>query len=108
RDWLMPLGIDTNHGEAYTVVMNSEVAKKRGALQSFSRMCNGGRLEPVSVGTTRANCTGNAVNRRKNVRMRSIASSMTIKLVGSVYKSSFSCRGGSSGDEIESRSNFSD
>jgi hypothetical protein len=33
RDWLIPLGIDTNHGYAKTVVANSEVAKKREALQ---------------------------------------------------------------------------
>ena len=33
RDWLIPLGIDTNHGYAKTVVVNSEGAKKREALQ---------------------------------------------------------------------------
>jgi hypothetical protein len=33
RDWLIPLGIDTNHGYAKTAVANSEVAKKREALQ---------------------------------------------------------------------------
>jgi len=33
RDWLMPLGIDVNHGFAKTPVLNSEVAKKREALQ---------------------------------------------------------------------------
>ena len=33
RDWLIPLGIDVNHGEAYTAVANSEVTKKREALQ---------------------------------------------------------------------------
>ena len=33
RDWLMPLGIDVNHGFAKTPVVNSEVAKKREALQ---------------------------------------------------------------------------
>jgi hypothetical protein len=33
RDWLIPLGIDTNHGYAKTVVTNSEVTKKREALQ---------------------------------------------------------------------------
>ena len=32
RDWLIPLGIDTNHGYAKTEVVNSEVAKRRGAL----------------------------------------------------------------------------
>jgi hypothetical protein len=33
RDWLIPLGIDVNHGFAKTAVINSEVAKKRKALQ---------------------------------------------------------------------------
>jgi hypothetical protein len=32
RDWLIPLGIDVNHGYAKTPVINSEVAKKREAL----------------------------------------------------------------------------
>ena len=33
RDWLIPLGIDINHGYAKTAVVNSEVTKKREALQ---------------------------------------------------------------------------
>ena len=33
RDWLIPLGIDVNHGFAKTAVINSEAAKKREALQ---------------------------------------------------------------------------
>src|SRR6266487_6830441 len=33
RDWLIPLGIDTNHGFAKTPVINSEASKKREALQ---------------------------------------------------------------------------
>ncbi len=33
RDWLIPLGIDVNHGYRKTPVINSEVAKKREALQ---------------------------------------------------------------------------
>ncbi len=33
RDWLIPLGIDVNHGYAKTQVNNSEVTKKREALQ---------------------------------------------------------------------------
>ncbi len=33
RDWLIPLGIDINHGYAKTVVVNSEVTKKREAVQ---------------------------------------------------------------------------
>jgi hypothetical protein len=33
RDYLIPLGIDTNHGYAKTAVVNSEVAKRRTALE---------------------------------------------------------------------------
>lgn len=33
RDWLIPLGVDINHGYAKTVVVNSEVMKKREVLQ---------------------------------------------------------------------------
>jgi len=33
RDWLIPLGIDVNHGYAKTPVTNSEVTRKREALQ---------------------------------------------------------------------------
>jgi hypothetical protein len=33
RDWLIPLGIDVNHGFAKTPVINSEVAKKRETFQ---------------------------------------------------------------------------
>src|SRR6202521_4857809 len=33
RDWLIPLGVDVNHGFAKTAVINSEVAKKREVLQ---------------------------------------------------------------------------
>ena len=56
RDWLIPLGIDINHGYAKTVVVNSEVTKKREALQkrlenvkrwadgARKRMCNASKL----------------------------------------------------------------
>jgi len=33
KDWLLPLGLDINHGFAKTPVENSEVAKKREALE---------------------------------------------------------------------------
>jgi len=46
RDWLIPLGIDVNHGYAKTDVINSEVAKKREALQK--------RLENVQRWTVSA------------------------------------------------------
>ena len=47
RDWLIPLGIDVNHGFAKTPVINSEIAKKREALQkrldNVQRWANGAR-----------------------------------------------------------------
>jgi hypothetical protein len=33
RDYLLPLGLDTNHGYGKTPVLNSEVSKKRAALE---------------------------------------------------------------------------
>lgn len=33
RDWLIPLGIDTNHGYSKKLVENSEVARKRASLE---------------------------------------------------------------------------
>ncbi len=33
RDWLLPLGLDTNHGYGKTAVENSEVAKQRATLE---------------------------------------------------------------------------
>ena len=33
RDWLLPLGLDTNHGYGKAPVPNSEASKKRAALE---------------------------------------------------------------------------
>jgi hypothetical protein len=33
RDWLLPLGLDTNHGYAKTPMVNSQVSKKRATLE---------------------------------------------------------------------------
>ena len=41
KDWLLPLGLDTNHGYAKTPVENSEVAKRRAALEK--RLANAAR-----------------------------------------------------------------
>lgn len=47
RDWLITLGIDINHGYAKTIVVNSEVTKKRESLQkrleNVQRWANGAR-----------------------------------------------------------------
>jgi len=41
KDWLLPLGLDTNHGYAKRPVENSEVAKRRAALEK--RLANAAR-----------------------------------------------------------------
>jgi len=41
KDWLLELGLDTNHGYAQTSVENSEVAKRRSALEK--RLANAAR-----------------------------------------------------------------
>jgi len=47
RDWLLPLGLDTNHGYAKTPVEHSEVAKRRAALEqrrdTLQRWADGAR-----------------------------------------------------------------
>ena len=44
KDWLLPLGLDTNHGFAKTPVENSEVAKRREAIER--RLANIRRWAP--------------------------------------------------------------
>ena len=46
RDWLLPVGLDTNHGYRKTPTVNSEVAKKRAALEK--------RLSTLERWTTKA------------------------------------------------------
>jgi len=47
KDWLLPLGLDTNHGYAKTLVAHSEVAKRRTALEqrrdTLQRWADGAR-----------------------------------------------------------------
>jgi len=58
RDWLIPLGIDINHGYAKAIVANSEVTKKRESLQK--------RLENVQRWTVGARkCMHNASKQRR-------------------------------------------
>ncbi len=55
RDWLIPLGIDVNHGYDKTPVINSEVAKKREALQrrlaNVQRWADGARKRMHNAST---------------------------------------------------------
>jgi hypothetical protein len=47
KDWLLPLGLDTNHGYAKTLVEHSEVVKRRAALEqrrdTLQRWADGAR-----------------------------------------------------------------
>ncbi len=56
RDWLLPLGLDTNHGYAKTPVPNSEVEKKRAALEkrlvNVKRWGEQARLASLRAGKT--------------------------------------------------------
>ncbi len=48
KDWLLPLGLDTNHGYAKTPVENSEVSKRRAAVEkrraNAERWAHGARV----------------------------------------------------------------
>jgi hypothetical protein len=60
RDWLLPLGLDTNHGYAKTAVENSEVAKQRTILEQRRD-----RLQQwAESARTRYRRTSRRVNRR--------------------------------------------
>lgn len=57
KDYLRPLGLDTNHGFAKTVVENSEVAKRRAHLEQ--------RLARLKQWAQSANKRGEAASRRR-------------------------------------------
>ena len=54
RDWLIPLGIDVNHGYSKTPVINSEIARKQEALQrrleNVQRWADGARKRMYKAG----------------------------------------------------------
>lgn len=58
KDWLLPLGLDTNHGFAQTPVENSEVTKRRSALE--------GRLANLRRWAEGARVRWERANRRAN------------------------------------------
>jgi hypothetical protein len=51
KDWLLPLGLDTNHGFAQTPVENSEVARRREGLErrlaTLQRWAEGARVRSI-------------------------------------------------------------
>ncbi len=71
RDWLIPLGIDTNHGYAKTPVENSEVAKRRAALEkrlaNVRRWADGARLR-----CARATCSSTRLYAKATARSREL------------------------------------
>ena len=60
KDWLLPLGLDTNHGYAAVPVVNSEIAKRRTALLK--------RLETLRRWAERARETHERATKRYNKR----------------------------------------
>jgi len=79
RDWLIPLGIDINHGYDKTLVINSEIAKKREALQrrlgNVQRWAEGARKRMHNT----SNSTTNDASSPKNAQERCIAFSTPIR-----------------------------
>ena len=68
RDWLLPLGLDTNHGYAKAPVSNSEVEKRRAALER--RLTNAKRWgERARLSSLRASKTSD--RRWKLAKVRS-------------------------------------
>ncbi len=80
RDFLLPLGLDTNHGYGKTPIVNSEVAKKRAALEK--RLSTVERwMASARVRSHKASLLYDRLVARKprRMEMNSIASSMPIK-----------------------------
>ncbi len=79
RDWLIPLGLDTNHGYAKTPVTNSEVEKKRAALEK--RLANARRWgEKARLASLRAGKTSDRRWKRAKARSRQAYSELNEKL----------------------------
>jgi hypothetical protein len=82
RDFLIPLGIDTNHGYAKVPVVNSEVAKRRTALQkrleTLQRWAEGARVRSKQAATraetlwTRGKARADALRRALTTRRRAL------------------------------------
>jgi hypothetical protein len=71
RDWLLPLGLDVNHGYAKTVVANSEVAKKREALQK--RLAN---VQRWAVGARKRMHNASLLHRKRAQQTRARADAL--------------------------------
>ncbi len=79
RDWLLPLGLDTNHGYAKKPVPNSEVEKKRAALEK--RLANAKRWgEKARLVSVRASKTLDQRWKRAKARSREVYSELNDRL----------------------------
>jgi transposase len=79
RDWLLPLGLDTNHGYAKAPVPNSEVEKKRAALEK--RRDNAKRWgEKAMLASLRAQKTSDRRWKRAKARSREAYSELNGRL----------------------------
>ncbi len=79
RDWLLPLGLDTNHGYAKAPVPNSESAKKRVALER--RLANAQRWgEQARLASLRAHKTSGRRWKSAKTRSRELYSELNDRL----------------------------
>ncbi len=79
RDWLLPLGLDTNHGYAKKSVPNSEVEKKRTALEK--RLANAKRWdEKARLASIRAQKTSDRQWKSAKERSRELHSELNRQL----------------------------
>ena len=79
RDWLLPLGLDTNHGYAKKPVPNSEVEKKRAALEK--RRANAKRWgEKARLASLRAGKTSDRRWKKAKARSREAYSELNEKV----------------------------
>lgn len=67
RDWLIPLGIDTNHGYGHIEIANSEVTKQRKALE---RRLTTLRKRATAARTREARASKQLTRRREKLKVR--------------------------------------
>ncbi len=80
RDWLLPLGLDTNHGHAKNPVPNSEAEKRRATLEK--RLANTKRWgERARLASLRAQKTSDRRWKRAKARSRELYSELNDRLL---------------------------
>ncbi len=79
RDWLLPLGLDTNHGYAKTPVRNSETEKRRTVLEKRLANCSR-RGERARLASLRAQKTSDRRWKRAKARSREAYSELNREL----------------------------